>query len=148
VLSVLDWRARRETRRALTVNHRHVTTADHLMGSRSRARLLRILVFPDGERVWVRELCRRVGTGISSVRRELSWLRDMGLVEMYREGGAAYYEVIEGHPLLHGLRQLIDSADSLDERNDRWRPPLEETQRRNQERYRQQKRKRAERDTA
>jgi hypothetical protein len=120
------------------MNHQHVTIADHLMGSRTRARLLRILIFPDGQRVWVRELCRRCGTGFSCVQRELLWLRGAGLIRMHRDGGAAYYEVVEGHPLLHGLRQLIDSADLLDEA--RWIPPLEETQRRNQNRYREQQR--------
>jgi len=120
------------------MNHRHVTTADHLLGSRSRARLLRILIFPDGRRVWVRELCRRVRAGSSSVQRELLWLREIGLVEMHRDGGAAYYEVVGGHPLLDGLRQLIESADQVDEASERWRPPLEEAQLLNQRRYREQ----------
>ena len=122
------------------MSYRHVTTADHLLGSRTRARLLRILLFPDGNRVWVREMCRRVGTGFSSVQRELLWLRQVGLVQMYREGGTAYYEAIEGHPLLEVLRRLIDSADELDEQSGRWHPPVEETQRRNQRRYREQRR--------
>lgn len=71
-------------------------------------------------------------------------MRGAGLVQMYREGGAAYYEAIEGHPLLDGLRRLIDSADDLDEMSGRWYPPFEEVQRRNQRRYREQQRARAE----
>jgi len=121
------------------MNHRHVTTADHLMGSRTRARLLRVLLFPDGRRVWVRELCRLVGTGFSGVQRELVWLRSQGIVQMHRDGGAAYYEAVEGHPLLDRLRQLIESADLLDESGDRWRPSDEEMIRRNQIRYRGQR---------
>ena len=44
----------------------------------------------------------------------MTWLRSEGLVWMHRDGGAAYYEVVEGHPLLKGLRELIESADLLD----------------------------------
>ena len=121
------------------MNNRHVTTADHLLGSRTRVRLLRVLLFADGERLWVRELCRRVGTGASGVQRELHWLRSAGLVQMHRDGGAAYYEVVDGHPLLGGLRQLLESAELLDAADGRWCLPPEEAQRRNQNRYREQR---------
>lgn len=124
------------------MNHSHVTTAEHVMGSRTRARLLRALIFPTGQRVWVRELRRQVRTGSSSIERELAWLRGIGLVQMRRDGGAAYHEAVEGHPLLPGLRRLLDSADRLDEAGGRWMPPGDEIRRRNRQRYLEQKARR------
>jgi DNA-binding transcriptional ArsR family regulator len=128
------------------MNHRHATTADHLLGSRTRVRLLGVLLFPPEGRMWVRELCRRVGTGASGIQRELLWLRSAGLVRMRREGGAAYYEVIEGHPLIGGLRQLLESAESMDENGGRWLPPIEETIELNRSRYREHQRRYLERE--
>jgi DNA-binding transcriptional ArsR family regulator len=121
------------------MNYRRTTTADHLLGSRTRVRLLKALLFSAGERMWVRELCRRTGTGASGVQRELLWLRGTGLVHLRRDGGAAYYEVSEGHPLVVGLRQMLKSADLLDEAGGQWRPPIEEVLQDNRIRYRGQR---------
>ena len=115
-------------------NHKHLTVAHHLLGSSTRVRLLRVLLFADGERLWVRSLFRKVGAGASSVQRELEWLRDLGMVRMYRLGGAAYYEVVPGHPLLSCLQQLLEASELLDEAGGQWHAPFEETRRRNQER--------------
>jgi DNA-binding transcriptional ArsR family regulator len=118
----------------LAVNRRHLTVAHHLLGSRTRVRLLRVLIFAGGERLWVRELFRRTGVGASSVQRELEWLRGIGMVQMNRLGGAAYYEVIEGHPLLGGLRQLLESAELLDGAGGHWSEPPAEARQRNRTR--------------
>ena len=60
--------------------------------------------------MWVRELARRAGTGAGAVQRELAFLREIGLVVMRREGGAAFYEVVWTHQLAGPLRQLVELA--------------------------------------
>jgi Fe2+ or Zn2+ uptake regulation protein len=93
--------------------HQQRTTADRLLGSAIRVRLLRILLTSE-RRPWVRDLYRRVGGGMSSIRRELNWLVDEGMVRMRREGGAAFFDVCEHHPMVPALRELIQEADRID----------------------------------
>jgi tRNA nucleotidyltransferase (CCA-adding enzyme) len=103
------------------MSHQHLTTADHLLGSRTRARLLRIVLFQRDGRPWVRDLCRRVGTGTSSLRRELDLLCGIGLINMHREGGAAFFEPVQGHPLIEPLTQALAFADDYDDHGRLWR---------------------------
>ncbi len=103
------------------MRHKHLTTADHILGSRTRATLLRIVLYQREQRAWVRDLCRRVGTGTSSVRRELEWLSQIGLFRMRREAGAAFYIAIDQHPLAEPLRQIIAFADDFDTTPWTWR---------------------------
>jgi DNA-binding transcriptional ArsR family regulator len=88
-------------------------TLEHLLGSRTRGRLIAILFRERGRRLWVREMCRGTGSA-SSVTRELRALRDRRMAVMKREAGVAYWSVIEEHPLVSPLRELIRVADELD----------------------------------
>ena len=83
------------------------TELDRLFGSRTRAAVLRLLFSDVPQRLWLRELVRRAGTGASSVQRELAALQRVGLVRQRREGGAAFYEVVWTHPLAVPLQELV-----------------------------------------
>lgn len=77
---------------------------------------------PRQGRPWVRDLCRRAQAGSASVRRELEFLTEIGLVRMRREAGAAYYELQESHPFVFPLRFLLEASDELDLTGGTWSP--------------------------
>lgn len=53
---------------------------EHLFGSRTRVKLLSLFLKSPDERLYVREITRRVDTQINAVRRELSNLLKLGLI--------------------------------------------------------------------
>ena len=79
----------------------------HLLGSGLRVRLLTALLSEPGRRPWLRELGRETGCGLSSLSYELAQLKELGLINDHREGGARFFRVNELHPLCAPLRALI-----------------------------------------
>lgn len=61
---------------------------EHLFGSRTRVKLLGLFLKSPDEKLYVREITRRVDTQINAVRRELSNLLKLGLIQ----------EVVEREP--------------------------------------------------
>lgn len=55
---------------------------EHLFGSKTRVRLLRLFLNDGNEKYFVRELTRRIGAQINAVRNELSHLVKFGLVSV------------------------------------------------------------------
>lgn len=99
---------------------------EHLFGSKTRVKLLRLFLRNPSEPIFVRELTRRVGTQINAVRRELTNLVKLGLVieavveEPVVEGGKKrpglkrkYYQLNPHFPLLHEISSLILKAQVL-----------------------------------
>jgi hypothetical protein len=101
---------------------------EHLFGSKTRVKLLRLFLRNPAEPIFVRELTRRVETQINAVRRELTNLVKLGLVieadgveEEKAQPGAKkrpglkrkYYQLNKTFPLLHELTSLILKAQVL-----------------------------------
>jgi hypothetical protein len=79
-----------------------------LLGSETRARIIRLLLSRRAEPFYVRELVREAGMGTSGVQRELHRLQRLGLVTLEPgEGGRRVIRVVDGHPFLVPLEQLI-----------------------------------------
>lgn len=90
---------------------------EQLFGSRVRVKLLRIFLNSKGERFYVRELVRKTGEQINSVRRELARFEKMGLVEFKTEKMKKFFFVNEVFPLYNELRALFLRARLTIERS-------------------------------
>jgi hypothetical protein len=90
---------------------------EYLFGSKTRARLLAILLAEDLEHPWIRLLVHLVGTGASSVQRDITELEKLGLVRRRRAGGACFIEIQEGHPLCEPLRELLRAHAAAERAN-------------------------------
>ncbi|MEK7073216.1 MAG: hypothetical protein AAB974_02130 [Patescibacteria group bacterium] len=109
-------------------------TIEHLFGSSTRVKLLRLFLHHPEDSFYVRELSRRLGVQIHAVRRELDALEKVGLLISRREtpteakqqpgdppkkGRRAplaerkYYQTNQEHLLYPELRALITKADLL-----------------------------------
>ncbi len=99
---------------------------EHLFGSKTRVKLLRLFLRNPAEPIFVRELTRRVETQINAVRRELMNLVKLGLVteaavEEPVTGTAKkrpglkrkYYQLNQQFPLLAEISSLILKAQVL-----------------------------------
>lgn len=99
---------------------------EHLFGSKTRVKLLRLFLRNPNEPIFVRELTRRVETQINAVRRELMNLVKLGLVseavveEPVEVAGKKrpglkrkYYQLNQQFPLLNEISSLILKAQVL-----------------------------------
>lgn len=100
---------------------------EHLFGSDTRLKLLRIFLHNPAESYYVRELVRRVGTQIHAIRRELLNLEKLGLIQAVEAppndptahdmkgplSQRKYYTVEAKHLLFPELKSLIVKADLL-----------------------------------
>lgn len=80
---------------------------DHLFGSRTRVKLLRLFLTHSDKHFYVRELTRTINEHINSVRRELGHLEKLGLVKATTEQRKKYYSVDTSFSLYPELRSLI-----------------------------------------
>ncbi|HCJ52929.1 MAG: hypothetical protein A2898_01345 [Candidatus Kerfeldbacteria bacterium RIFCSPLOWO2_01_FULL_48_11] len=80
---------------------------EHLFGSRTRVKLLRLFLTNPERAYYVRELTRKVGERINSVRRELEHLEGINLLVSRIENQKKYYKVNQEHILFHELKALI-----------------------------------------
>ncbi len=90
---------------------------EHLFGSRTRAKLLRLLLLHPDELYYTRELARKVGEQLYSVRRELANLEAMELVRTEERKNRRFYGVSKEHYLVPELTQLFVKAQVLFDRS-------------------------------
>ncbi len=113
--------------------NKKTNTIEHLFGSSTRVKLLRLFLHHPEESFYVRELSRRLAVQIHAVRRELDALEKVGLLTSRREKPARaeekpgtvkkgrrapmaerkYYLMNQDHLLYPELRALITKADLL-----------------------------------
>lgn len=100
---------------------------EHLFGSDTRLKLLRVFLHHPDQSFYVRELTRRVGTQIHAIRRELMNLERLGIVraadsppgdptESLKKGPRSqrkYYTIQSEHLLYPELKSLLLKADLL-----------------------------------
>jgi len=90
---------------------------DHIFGSRTRVKLLRLFLVNPQQRYYVRELTRKIGERINSVRRELDNLEEIGLIQAEQVGQKKYYKVYADFILYPELRSLILKSQLIIERD-------------------------------
>lgn len=80
---------------------------EHLFGSRTRVKLLRIFCQYSDQQFFVRELTRKIGEQINSVRRELTNLEKIGLLKSNLQNKKKFYQIVTSHILYSEIKSLI-----------------------------------------
>lgn len=88
---------------------------DQLLGSRTRAKVLRLLLTNPDKSYFVREISRKIHEHINSVRRELLFLTAVGIVTATGEGQKRYYQANALYELFPELKALIFKAQVMEE---------------------------------
>jgi len=86
-----------------------------LLSSRTRAEILRILFGLELKEVHLREITRRSGLTVRTVRDELRKLQSLDIIAVRRDGNRLYYSAKSDHPLFSTLRTLVLKTNGLTE---------------------------------
>ena len=96
---------------------------EHLFGSKTRVKLLRLFLGNPGTAYYVRELARKAESQIHAIRRELENLERLGIIRAGAASGAdaeelrtrmrKYYQLDEGFSLATELRSLVMKSQFL-----------------------------------
>lgn len=87
--------------------HTIMSILAELLSSRVRAEMFRLLFGLNEEELHVRELERRSGLSVGTVRQELKKLTRWDLVRARRDGNRLYYRANEEHPLHEIIHSLV-----------------------------------------
>ncbi len=90
---------------------------EHIFGSRTRVKLLRVFLSNPDKDYFVRELTRKIKERINSVRRELDNLEKLGLIVAKQNGQKKFYKVEAKFILFDELLALILKSQMTVERN-------------------------------
>lgn len=80
---------------------------EQLVCSRVRARILGVLFGIREARLHLRDIQRRVGLTVGTVRQDLVKLEKMGIIVRWRDGNRVYFTPNEKHPLYPEIRGLV-----------------------------------------
>jgi DNA-binding transcriptional ArsR family regulator len=83
---------------------------DSLFGSKTRVKLLALLLTNPGQAFYIREITRKIDEQINSVRRELLNLKAIGLVRSHEKRGKIYYEANTKFEFFPELKKIFDKA--------------------------------------
>jgi predicted nucleotidyltransferase len=78
-----------------------------ILSSRVRSEIFRLLFGASDRQLHIREMERRTGLSVATVRQELQKLLRMQLVEAQRSGNRLYYRANKGHPLYPDIRNMV-----------------------------------------
>ena len=84
-----------------------------ILSSNVKAEIFRLLFGLEGKPLHVRELERRSGLAVGTVRQELHRLSKLGLIESRTDGNRRYYTAREDHPLYPEIRGLVLKTNGL-----------------------------------
>jgi predicted nucleotidyltransferase/predicted transcriptional regulator len=78
-----------------------------ILSSRVRSEIFRLLFGASERQLHIREMERRSGLSVATVRQELQKLLRMQLVEAQKSGNRLYYRANKGHPLYPDIRNMV-----------------------------------------
>lgn len=84
-----------------------------ILSSRVRAEIFRLLFGVNEVQLHVREIERRSGLNISTVRQELEKLERLDLLTARRDGNRLYYSANRDHPLFSDIHNLVVKTSGL-----------------------------------
>lgn len=94
-------------------NHSIMNPLADLFSSRVRAAILRLLFGPAEAELHVREIERRSGLSVGTVRQDLRTLVRLTLVVSRRDGNRLYYSANRDHPLYLDIRRIVLKTSGL-----------------------------------
>jgi len=80
---------------------------EQLFGSKTRVKLLQLFYSNPNRSFFVREITRKIGEQINSVRRELSNLLSIGIITSDNTNNKLYYEVNQKYEFYEPLQQIF-----------------------------------------
>ena len=80
---------------------------EELITSKTRSKLLTIFLTNPKSRFFMRELARKTGEYINSVRQELNKLEEMGLINSQNIANLKYYSINKNYVIYNELRNII-----------------------------------------
>jgi len=86
-----------------------------IMGSETRVKILALFFLNPDRKFYVREIARRTGENINSVRRELQKLESIDLLRNEREGNLKYYAANKKMPIYEELKRIFLKTEGLGE---------------------------------
>jgi hypothetical protein len=88
---------------------------DALFGSKTRVKLLHLFLNNPGQSYYVREITRKIGEQINSVRRELSNMIEVGVVTSDSADNKLYYQVNQRYEYYLPLKAIFGDKDAVSE---------------------------------
>lgn len=82
---------------------------DQLFGSKTRVKLLYLFLNNPSRPFYVREITRKIGEQINSVRRELANLLSIGIITSDSQNNRLYYEVNQKYTYYKPLRDIFSA---------------------------------------
>jgi predicted transcriptional regulator len=83
---------------------------EQLLGSKTRLKLLQLFLSNPNRSYYVREITRKIGEQINSVRRELSNLLNIGIIVSETTNNRLYYEVNQKYEFYDPLKTIFGSG--------------------------------------
>jgi DNA-binding transcriptional ArsR family regulator len=96
---------------------RSAGSLEHLFGSRTRAKLLRMFLLHPDVSYYTREAARRVSEQLNSVRRELANLEQLELLKSEERANRRFFQIAKEHYLVPELSALFLKAQVLFDHN-------------------------------
>jgi len=116
------WQNPRTNRTIVWYKYTIMSVLAEILSSRTRAEIFRLLFGLGGLELHLREIVRRSGLSVGTVRGELRRLERLDLVVSRRDGNRLYYRANPRHPLYGDIRALVLKTSGL---ADVLRPRLE-----------------------
>ncbi|HID60626.1 MAG TPA: ArsR family transcriptional regulator [Hadesarchaea archaeon] len=86
---------------------------ESIIGSKTRVKILALFLLNLDRRFYVRELARKTGGNINSVRRELQKLESIGLLKSERAGNLKYFTTNKKMPIYEELKSMFLKTEGL-----------------------------------
>ena len=86
---------------------------EQLFGSKTRVKLLQLFLGNPNRAFYVREITRKIDEQINSVRRELSNLLKIGIINSEESDNRLYYEVNQKYPHYQALRSIFTNKKAM-----------------------------------
>lgn len=88
---------------------------DRLFKSKTRVKILKLLILNPTKEFYLREIQRRTEENVTSIRRELNNLEEASLVKKRVDGIQKYYKINKNSPVYEELKKLVLKTAALNE---------------------------------
>jgi len=86
---------------------------ESLIGSKTRVALLTLFLLNPGKKYYIREISRNLKIDVDPIRKELSNLESIGLLQSERQGNQKYYWADESFFIFEDLQKLVLKTEGI-----------------------------------